>query len=78
MSVPVSRDQLKELWAACYDVLAHHDEDYAMQVLPPSPGFFFGSTEIGDWYWEDLRDTIAIIKQALESKITRFVYRASW
>jgi hypothetical protein len=29
----------------------------AMDLLPPTAGFFFGAAEVDDWYWENLKDT---------------------
>lgn len=33
--------------------------------LPTSDGFFFGSTEIDDWYWGDLESTKQIVSDVL-------------
>lgn len=51
------------------------------KILPTSDGFFFGSTEYNQWYYEDIKRTIAEINKVL--KETDFekeylVYRASW
>lgn len=54
----VSWDKLTELRNICKDVLDHHDAEYAMDVLPPQSGFFFGSTEVNEWYWDDLERTV--------------------
>ena len=46
----------------CKDVLEHHtaDEDggvaYAEANLPTQAGFFFGSTEYDEWYFNDVKD----------------------
>jgi hypothetical protein len=37
----------------------------ANMLLPPSSGFFFGSTEIDDWYWTNLRETKTKIEEIL-------------
>jgi DNA-binding PadR family transcriptional regulator len=29
----------------------------ALKYLPPTEGFFFGSNEIDEWYWEDIQET---------------------
>ncbi len=71
----VTRDQLGELRVACTKAIASKDA----HLLPPQSGFFFGSTEVDDHYWQDLRDTIVIIDRALalgdEWDIS---YRSSW
>lgn len=55
------------------------DSDLALELLPPSPGFFFGSYEIDKYYLDDLRDTVRIIDKCLLLKNEYdFYYRASW
>jgi hypothetical protein len=73
----VGRDQLIELRDLCTEVLDTKDAT----KLPPTAGFFFGSTEIDEWYWSDIEatrdklDTI-ISNNALED--FDFYYHASW
>jgi hypothetical protein len=49
-------------------------------LLPPVAGFFFGSDQIDDWYWEGIKDTAdkltAIIDETSEDQM--FEYQASW
>lgn len=69
-------EDLEKLRDACKLALSTEDPT----ILPPESGFFFGSTEIGEWYWADLRDTVtqldAIIERAVDG--SWFVYQASW
>ena len=46
----------------------------------PRAGFFFGSTAIDDWYWNDLKATAEIIKKVLAEDWSknRFFYHSSW
>lgn len=48
--------------------------------LQPRGGFFFGSTEIDDWYWADLKRTIEQIDEllAMDWDARRFFYHSSW
>lgn len=57
-------------------------------ILPTSPGFFFGSTDYDEYYYQDVEDTIDVL-QPLIDEVNRaneehgmwgseFVYRASW
>lgn len=70
----VSREQLTKLRDLCSVVIATKDPT----PLPPQKGFFFGSTEIDDWYWADLRHTIATINRVLKLPDSlEFHYRAS-
>jgi len=52
----------------------------ASEHLPTTSGFFFGSTEYDEWYFQDLQSTVEIIDNAL-SKIGdewTFSYQSSW
>lgn len=72
----VSREQLIELRDLCQEAIKTKDATR----LPPQSGFFFGSTEIDEWYWSDLVDTVDQINKALEGfpKSWDFYYRSSW
>lgn len=72
----VSREQLVELRNLCKTVLETKDSS----LLPPQRGFFFGSTDIGEFYWKYLKDTIEIVDDALELSYNRwcFEYQSSW
>ena len=75
----VSREQLTQLRDLCREVLA---DKRAAEKLPPTSGFFFGSTDIDDGYFSDLQytaDTLdAIIDNPDAYKEWEFFYRASW
>ena len=73
----VSHEKLKELLATCQQALFNKDPN----LLPPQDGFFFGGTDIDEWYWHDIKETIKKIKRVLElsemSKLS-FYYTSSW
>lgn len=73
----VSREQLKELRNLCIQVKG--DREVAEEMLPPASGFFFGSTEIDEWYWDDIDQTIEIIDACLQMPDNwNFKYQSSW
>lgn len=76
----VSREQLAELAALCRQVLA--DPTQAEELLPPQSGFFFGSTEIDEWYLKDLQRTADSLDALLAEPEPQFgstyQYEASW
>lgn len=79
----VSRDQLQELLATTMAALAAYetgDTVMAAETMPPTSGFFFGSTDVDEWYAQDLRDTITQIEPLLAEKYAGFdfYYQASW
>lgn len=74
----VERKQLEQLLAVIEEVLA--DKKKAGELLPPSAGFFFGSTEVDDWYWEDLERTRDGLRDLLSKNLKGWdiYYHASW
>jgi hypothetical protein len=77
----VTIEQLKQLVKICKTVLKDHSK--AGELLPPQSGFFFGSTDIDEWYFEDLKSTIKqltpIIKDyPSEDFDVTIYYQSSW
>jgi hypothetical protein len=71
----VERTDLNKLRTLCKAAIANKDHG----DLPPVSGFFFGSNEVGDWYWEDLKQTVEIIDRVLSyPDDIRFYYQSSW
>jgi hypothetical protein len=72
----VSREQLQELADLIKEVLAKKDAS----KLPPQSGFFFGSTDVDQYYWQDLKRT----QEGLERVLVEFPeqwdfeYHSSW
>lgn len=74
--VYVPAQQLEELRDLCKRVLADHS--LAEELLAPEVGFFFGSQELDDYYFEGLKDTVKILDKALSIEDVDYTYRASW
>lgn len=73
----VSREQLESLRDVCKRVLSFRH--LAVELLPTTKGFFFGSTEYDDYYYQDLEQTVAIIDHALSLPVEwDFEYISSW
>jgi hypothetical protein len=75
----VSRTDLTALLETCTRVLA--DPTTAAELLPPQSGFFFGSTDIDEYfYWKNVRDTVALLESLLaeDTRHADFYYRSSW
>lgn len=87
----VSREQFQELLADVTAVLNARGTEYEIgeveELLPPQSGFFFGETEITEWYWRDLEYTRELIEGILREMdideqspnvwIT-YYYQSSW
>jgi hypothetical protein len=74
----VSPEQLKELRSICERILL--DNSLAGELLPTQSGFFFGSTEYDEWYFNGLQDTVDIINHCLTEvgEGSAFYYQSSW
>lgn len=77
----VSYDQLSELVDACRKVL--EDNARAEELLPPTEGFFFGGTELNEWYFQGLEYTVLQLGPLIaagEPDIMNvsFYYQSSW
>ena len=74
----VSREQLMELLAVIETVL--NDRSQAAELLPPQAGFFFGNTDMDQWYWEDLESTKERLEKLLAQEMPGwwFEYHSSW
>jgi hypothetical protein len=77
----VGTEQLTELRNLCKKVL--EDPENAMELLPPKSGFFFGSTDIDDFFLQDLTDTVERFDYLLELPEVKnhnisFYYSSSW
>jgi hypothetical protein len=73
----VSQDKLKELRDLCQKALDTRDPN----LLPPQDGFFFGGTDIDEWYWQDLKNTITQLDRIFalpQLSDLSFSYTSSW
>jgi len=81
----VERTKLEELRDLCKKVLSRRgksdEKDEIEEKLPPAAGFFFGTTDIDEWYWRDLEDTVEIIDDVLNNvrlDDASLYYQSSW
>jgi hypothetical protein len=82
--IPVSRDSLVELHDICSQLIDTRSTELAQELLPPTPGFFFGGYEIDEYYWQDIEETHKQLTELLD-EITEdnrwnysIEYQASW
>lgn len=85
--IRVSRETLEHLRNDAMRVLSLRGDIQGVEeaecYLPPTPGFFFGSTEINEHYYNDLQYTVEEITKVLNKVpvndwYTSFIYQASW
>ena len=76
----VDEEDLKGLLELVNEVLLDHNK--ASELLPTQSGFFFGTQDYGEWYYEDLKYTKELIEKVLkfveENKKYQIIYQASW
>ena len=60
----VTKEDLERLLKSCEMVLADHSK--AEELLPTQGGFFFGSTDYDEWYFEQLEYTVPKLKEAIK------------
>jgi hypothetical protein len=63
-----------------YEVEVYENEDKIKELLEPTQGFFFGGYEIDEYYAEEVKSTIKILKDLIKDNEygEEFIYRASW
>lgn len=78
----VSRNKIVDLLSVVMSVL--DNRELAATLLPPASGFFFGSTEMDDYYWGDVEHTKTVLENALmaldndkDVNVTCY-YQSSW
>lgn len=65
--IPISRATLELLKQDLEDTL--NDHNLATVLFPTSSGFFFGSTDYDEYYWEDLKYTFEEVTKILDEDI---------
>lgn len=78
--IVLSEDDIQELYDICDQLVKAHDENLCKELLPTCSGFFFGSTEYDEWYYEDLKLTMDILNRAMEETDwdTEIVFYDAW
>jgi hypothetical protein len=72
----VSKADLQSLLDVCLAVKLDHSQ--AEELLPAASGFFFGNTDYDEWYYNDIDNTINILKEALTDDNASYYYSSSW
>lgn len=74
----VSEEKLSQLLATCKQLKESPGD--GEELLPTQPGFFFGSTDYDEWYFQDLDYTIERLTEllAMDNSESSFYYTSSW
>ena len=71
----VSKQDVLELIDRIKQVLANHE--LAPELLPTTPGFFFGTYEYDDWYFEQLENYLPDIEKLIKPG-AKYSYSVWW
>lgn len=81
----IDRCELHELdqdaLRSCLDTLEEVFHLKNPAKLPPTQGFFWGSTEVDDYYWNDVEEAIQTISNLIDDTdwaTERLFYQSSW
>ena len=71
----LSKEDLQKI----LDTLIEVYETKDATKLPPTEGFFFGSTDVDEYYWDDVKQSIEAFKTyAADDEWVDYFYTASW
>ena len=62
----VTKADVEDIIDRAKNVLLAHDEVTSAQLLPTQSGFFFGSTEYDEYYYDDIADVYKLFTKYLE------------
>lgn len=65
--IPICRETLELLRSDLIDTLDNHN--LATVLFPTSSGFFFGSTEYDEYYWDKLKYTLERVNNILDNDV---------
>ena len=54
------------------------DHSLAGELLPTASGFFFGSSEVDEYYFKEIVKTIELLEEELKTTNGDYYYRSSW
>lgn len=73
----VTIEQLDTLATICEKVV----RDKNPELLPASSGFFFGSTDYDEYYYQEVEETAKVLREEIrnnQEKYPEYFYQASW
>lgn len=62
----IPKDKIEELADICDKVLINRSEKVSKELLPVSYGFFFGSDQYDEYYYDDVQHTADLLDKILK------------
>lgn len=63
----IDGEQMAGLMVTCREIVA--DPSKALELLPPEEGFFFGGTEVDEWYLKKCQETADTLQAILDAEV---------
>ena len=73
----VTIEQLDELATICEKAI----RDKNPELLPTQEGFFFGSTNYDEYYWQQIEETAKVLREEIRNnqiEYPEYIYQSSW
>lgn len=77
----IPEEIIKEIVKNCEEILENNSKGKAEELMPTKSGFFFGSLDYDEYYFQDLEYTYNLFKKILDDGLTGeydIIYNASW
>lgn len=65
--IEIDKQQIEGLIDVCKEVLEANDETVSNTLLPTQCGFFFGDTEYGKYYYDNVKDVLETFTDVLKN-----------
>ena len=75
------KEDVEQIKKVLDNVLKANTEEKAKDILPTQSGFFFGSTDYDEFYFEDVKDAADLMQNLLDNfdfEKYQVIYEASW
>lgn len=79
--VELTKDMLIKFVEQAETVLKDKSDETSARLIPSCSGFFFGSTEYDEWYYDDIEDTAEEFKELINTfdfESYKLLYSCSW
>lgn len=79
--IEITKDMLIKFVEQAKTVLKDRSDETSARLIPSCSGFFFGSTEYDEWYYDDIKDTAEKFLELVNTfdfEGYKLLYSCSW